>query len=160
MSARQLPQVDYQAVKAATRQLVQMAGGASAAALVTRVAHQDISRYGSPLEDHQERFMPLDVVADIESECGEPVVTRALADLAGHILVPRPNIARSGSALGIITAKALKETSEVFVAIAESLGDGKLCAADVARIDTDIDEAIVKLMALRLQVQAEAEGAE
>lgn len=160
MTGRQLPANDYAAIKAATRQLIAHAGGAVAASAVTRGGHQNIGRYGSAQPDDGERFMPADVVADLESECGQPVLTRALAKLAGHILVPEPRVARSGTALGSITGKALKETSDVFVALGEGLGDGAICAADAARIDAEIDEAIVKLLALRLQVQAEAEGVE
>lgn len=160
MTGRQLPANDYAALKAATRQLINAAGGAVAAAAVTRGGHQNIGRYGSAQPDDGERFMPADVIADLESECGQPVMTRALAKLSGHLLVPEPRVVRSGTALGSVTAKALKETSDVFVALGEGLGDGRLCAADAARIEAEIEEAVVKLLALRLQVQADAEGGE
>lgn len=159
MTGRQLPASDYSALKAATRQLVTTVGGPSAAALVTRGDHQSVSRYGSANPEHGERFMPIDVVADLESECEQPIVTRMLAEQAGFLLVPMPRAA-GGLALQMITAKALKETSEVFVSLADSLGDGSLSADEAERVTRDIDEAIAKLAALRLQVLAEAEGAE
>lgn len=155
---RQLPDRDYQALKAASRQLVNAAGGTVAAAAVTRGDHQSISRYGSAHPDNADRFMPIDVLADLESECEQPLLTKELARLSGHLLVPVPHVVRSGTALGVVTAKALKETSEVFVALADSMGDGKLCAADAAAIGREIDEALAKLAALKLQVQAEAEA--
>jgi hypothetical protein len=151
---RQLPDRDYQALKAATRQLVNAAGGTVAAAAVTRGDHQSMSRYGSA---HPDRFMPIDVLADLESECEQPVMTRELARLSGHLLVPVPLVARTGSALGVITAKALKETSEVFVALADGMGDGKLNAAEAAKIGREIDEALARLAGLKLQVNAEVE---
>lgn len=154
---RQLPDRDYQALKAATRQLINAAGGTVAAAAVTRGDHQGISRYGSAHPDNADRFMPIDVIADLESECEQPVLTKELARLSGHLLVQVPNVVRSGTALGVITAKALKETSEVFVALADGMGDGRLCATDAANIGREIDEALAKLAALKLQVQAEAE---
>lgn len=160
MTGRQLPASDYSALKAATRQLVITVGGAVAAAAVTRGDHQGISRYGSANPEYDERFMPVDVVADLESECEQPVVTRALATQAGFLLVPMPKGVGAGTALGMVTAKALKETSEVFVALADALGDGKVCAADARRVVPEIDEAIAKLAALKLQVQAEAEAGE
>lgn len=160
MTGRQLPANDYSAIKAATRQLIAHAGGSVAASAVTRGGHQNIGRYGSAQADDAERFMPADVVADLESECGQPVLTRALAKLAGHILVPEPRVTRSGTALGAVTAAALKETSEVFVSIADGLGDGSISVAEASRIEADIEDAIVKLLALREQVRAEAEGAE
>jgi len=155
--ARQLPDRDYQTLKAVTRQLVNSAGGASAAAAITRGDHQSISRYGSAHPDNADRFMPIDVLADLESECEQPVLTKELARLSGHLLVPVPKVVRSGTALGIVTAGALKETSEVFVALADRLGDGKLCTDDAAHIGREIDEALAKLAALKLQVNAEAE---
>ncbi|WP_303989992.1 phage regulatory CII family protein [Devosia ginsengisoli] len=155
---RQLPDRDYQALFAATRQLVTAAGGPVAAAAITRGDHQSISRYGSAHPDNADRFMPIDVLADLESECEQPVLTKELARLSGHLLVPVPRVVRSGTALGAVTASALKETSEVFVALADGLGDGRLCAADAAHIGREIDEALAKLAALKLQVNAEAES--
>lgn len=159
MTARYLPASDYSALKASTRHLVSTVGGPSAAANITRGDHQSVSRYGSANPEHAERFMPIDVVADLESECEQPIVTRMLAEQAGFLLVPMPRAA-GGLALQMISAKALKETSEVFVALADSLGDGKVCAEDAAKVTKEIDEAIAKLAALKLQVLAEAEGAE
>ena len=155
---RQLPDRDYQALKAATRQLVNAAGGSVAAAAVTRGDHQGISRYGSAHDDNADRFTPVDVLADLESECEQPLLTRELARLSGHLLVPVPRSVGSGTALGVITSKALKETSEVFVALADAMGDGRICTADALRIGREIDEALIKLVALKLQVNSEAEA--
>lgn len=155
---RQLPDRDYQVIKAATRRLIDAAGGPVAAAEVTRGAHQDMSRYGSAHPDNAGRFMPVDVLADLESETEQPILTKSLAKLAGFLLVPEPKVALSGSALGVITSKALKETSEVFVALADATLDGKVCSADADNISREIDEAMAKLAALKLQVRAEAEA--
>ena len=158
MSARQLPASDYQKLKAASRALVGAAGGAVAAAAVTRGDHQSVSRYGSAHPDNEDRFMPIDVVADLESECEQPVLTRALAEMSGHLLVPVPRAVGSGTALGQVTAAALKETSQVFVELADALGDGKLSKPEARVIGDEIDHALGKLAALKLQVMAEAEG--
>lgn len=159
MTGRYLPASDYSALKASTRHLVLTVGGPSAAANITRGDHQSVSRYGSANPEHDERFMPIDVVADLESECEQPIVTRMLAEQAGFLLVPMPRAA-GGLALQMITAKALKETSEVFVSLADSLGDGKVDTAEADKVCKDIDEAIAKLAALRLQVLAEVETGE
>lgn len=155
MKARQLPANDYAGLKAATRRLLAEAGGPVDAARATRVDHQGLSRYGNSGADHDERFIPADVIADIEAECGQPIVTRKLAELSGYLLVPVPRVALSGTALGAITASSLKETSDVFVAIGDSLGDGRISQEDADRISREIDEAMAKLAALKLQVQAE-----
>lgn len=155
MLSRQLAGREYQAIKAATRRLVSAAGGPSAASDVTRGAHQHMSAYGSAHPDQADRFMPVDVVADLEAQVEQPILTAALARLGGFLLVPQPRADRLGAALAIAAAKALKETSEVFVSVAERSADGEICADDAAAISKEIDEAMIKLAALKLQVQAE-----
>jgi hypothetical protein len=69
-----------------------------------------------------------------------------------------PRAVGSGTALGQVTAAALKETSQVFVELADALGDGKLSKPEARVIGDEIDQALGKLAALKLQVMAEAEG--
>lgn len=156
MTGRQLPASDYDAIRAATRKLISTVGGPVAAAGVTRGDHQNISRYGSAHPDNAERFMPIDVVADLEAECEQPVLTSLLARMTGHMLVTVPQVSPSGSPLAAITAASLKETADVFVALGASLGDGRLSKAEAEAIAREIDEALAKLAALKLQVLAEA----
>lgn len=160
MIGRQLPAKDYLIIKAATRDLVEACAGPVKAATYTRVGHADLSRYGSVHEDHVERFMPADVMADLEAQCGSPILSDALAKLADHLLVRLPDVGLSGTALGRVTAATMKETSDVFVAIGGALGDGQVSEADAAGIVREIDEALAKLAALRLQIEAECRGTE
>jgi hypothetical protein len=148
------------ALKAAQRRLVMQAGGQEACVLVPGMRlsrHQSFNDYGNPAM--ADKHMPLDVAATLE-RFTTPEVTRVLARLCNHMLVPLPRAELSGTALGKSVATALKETSEVFVAMAEAMGDGQLCAADVAKVGREIEEAISRLAALKLQVQAEVERAE
>lgn len=156
MSARQLPESDYFKIKAATRQLVKVAGNSSHAALITRVSQQRLSEYGAP---QSALYMPIDVVADLEAEVG-PVLTAQLAALSHHLLVPMPEACRAGSVLGRVTGEAMKETSEVFIAIADIIKDGKITGDEAKRFAVEIDEALAKLVALKLQVEAEIEAVE
>ncbi|MFP9138721.1 phage regulatory CII family protein [Devosia sp. XGJD_8] len=156
MSARQLPESDYFKLRAATRRLVKFAGNGSQAALITRVSQQRLSEYGQP---EAQLFIPIDVVADLEAECG-PVVTTELAALSNYLLVPMPEACRKGAVLGRITGEAMKETSEVFITIADIIKDGVVTGAEVKRLSHEIDEALAKLVALKLQVAADSEAAE
>ncbi|CAN7583142.1 hypothetical protein LJR016_004291 [Devosia sp. LjRoot16] len=153
--ARQLSAGDYAGLKSAFRQLVGKFGKQDHAASVTRVRQQDISRYGSTDEDDAERFAPIDVIADLESEVG-PVVTRELARMNNHVLVPLPAINASRGPLGRITAEALKEVSDVFSKMGQALADETLTSVEGAQLDTEIDEAIEKLLALKAQIDFEA----
>ena len=145
----------YAGLKSAFRALVSRFGKQEHAASLTRVGQQEISRYGSVRPDDAERYAPIDVIADLEHEVG-PVVTEELARLAHCRLVPLPAIARTRNPLGLVTAKAMRETSEVFVRLATFLDDGVLSSAEGQHLDREIDDAIVHLLALKAQVDEEA----
>lgn len=74
----------YLALKAFTRALIEKAGGLEAAATRTRVGKSQLHEYGNP---DKRDFIPIDVVADLEADVGEPIVSRALAHTAGFALV-------------------------------------------------------------------------
>ena len=123
MTARFLPANDYAALKASTRDLVRRCGGATAASRTTRVAQQVLSRYGDTSEENADRFAGIDVVADLEAECGEPIITRELALLAGYDLAPRGE--RRGCAVSA-AAKMVSANGEAIGAILEALADGSI----------------------------------
>lgn len=156
MSVTPTPQ---QALKAATRRLIAACGGQESAALIPGMPiqrHQSFSEAGSPA--HPDRMLRIDVAALLEADCGLPLVTAALAKATGHVLVPLPAVLAMRSPLGRITARALKETSEVFATLGAALDDGVLSAVEGRHLDTQIDEAIEQLLVLKAQVDFEAGG--
>ncbi len=128
MLGRAFPAPAYQALKAAFRRLTKAAGGQESAASVTRVDHQRIGRYGRAQEP---MFAPVDVVADLEADVGEPHVTRMLADLQGCLLIPKPPL--QGDPEWIAHLGALgKEAGEALSCLSEALeSDGKITADEV-----------------------------
>ncbi len=60
--------------------------GIEAACELTGKSKATIGRYYSESEEHDDRFMPIDVVAQLESASKFPHVTAALADLRGITL--------------------------------------------------------------------------
>ena len=148
--ARQLPERDYLALKAATRAIVKRCGGQEAAAENTRVSHQALSRYGA-LEDSP-NFAPIDVIADLEAEIGEPIVTRELASLLGLKLIAVDAGAAMTPAQRL--ARVMKETHEVNAAFADALSDGKVDAADAQKIVREARDAIGELERLILSLSA------
>lgn len=72
-------------LKSAFRAALRIAGGGESFQHATRVSAAVLSRYASPTED---LFPPIDVVLDLEADLGSPVVTSALARLAGWRLTP------------------------------------------------------------------------
>jgi len=157
MKARQLPQRDYNRLKTAFRDLVKAIGTQQKCAERTRVDQTTISNYGSTDTRNDETFAPIDVIADLEADVG-PVVTRELAALAHHALVPLPEVLRSRNPIGRITGEAMKETADVFIRMGKALDDGTITAIEGKHLDREIDEAVTKLLALRARVDFEAAG--
>ena len=146
----------YRGLKHVTRELIDSFGAQKAAAALVRVEQSELSDYGNI--SRLDRWMPLDVVADLESKVG-PIVTRQLAELTGHVLVRLPSVNGGDLRLMQVTAEALKEVSEVFAKLAGFLEDGTLSAVEGAQLDREIEEAIVKLLQLKAQIDALAGGA-
>ena len=77
-------------LKAATRRSIKAVRG-NKFALVTRVEAEALSNYGSIAPECADKFMPVDVLADLQHEYGRGVASpllEALAELAGFKLVP------------------------------------------------------------------------
>lgn len=154
MSARQLPANDYAGLKAATRQLVTAAGGGNEGSKVTRVSQQVLSGYGSANAEHAERFVPLDVIADLEAECGQPIVTRKLAELAHCLLVQLPRGA-GHAAVTERSGRSAHEFGEVMAGVFGALAnDGKITPDEAQPILTDIRELMLELAGLAEAVKA------
>lgn len=60
--------------------------GIEAACAITGRSKATIGRYYSDSQEHDDRFMPIDVVAELEAAARFPHVTSALADLRGITL--------------------------------------------------------------------------
>jgi hypothetical protein len=158
--ARELPQRDYVLVKLAVRDLINACGGARRASEHTRVRQPQLDRYASL--DKPDELMPADVVADLEAYCGQPIVSRALAELMGFVLEPVPRAIRTGMTLGRISGQAMKETADVFARLGDMLSDGVLTKVEGRSLQSEINEAVEKLLTLKHQVRedAEREGAQ
>ena len=64
--------------------------GIEAAARASGKSKATLGRYYSDADEHADRFMPVDVVAALEQEAGYPLMTEALAELAGVTLAQDP----------------------------------------------------------------------
>lgn len=126
---REITAVEFAALKTASRALVQAVGGIEAAALVCRYQKSAIAEACS--RTAPDRTLPLDVVADLERCAGEPYVTRVLAGLNGHALLPTPAI---GPAEAQAIARVLSGGGEVGAAFAEGYADARLSGAERQRL--------------------------
>ncbi len=153
---RLLPAASYCGLKAAFRRLASQAGGQESLASITRVSQAQISLYGRPPGSATtEAYAPVDVVADAEADTGEPLVTRALADLAGYILVKKP--AASAKPVDFHDLAAFgKESGEALARLAQVLDDGQVSAQeapaaiaelrDVQRVVASIEQGLLMVL--------------
>jgi len=113
------------------------------------------SDYANPaLED---RHIPLDVAVELDAFNGNGRILGAAAALIGFVLARLPEVALGESRLGKVTARAMKECAEVFSHLATMLEDERVVASELPAFEKEVDEAIAKLMRLKLQARAEAE---
>lgn len=120
IDARTLSQNIYGRLLAATKRLIKANGTAESAAMDTRVTESQLLKYqNANLPD----VMPIDVVADLETTAGEPVVTRLLAELSGHALVKLPPAGQPETEEMSSFLIYLTETSEATQTISKALAD-------------------------------------
>jgi len=142
-------------LKAATRRAIEIAGGARSFAAVTRIKEGNLSKYGSPNEEHAETFMPIDVAVEADMEAGSPIILSAMAEMLGYKLVPMaaaaddPDVITQADALTVAN-----EMSDVIRVITTALADGRACAADRKDITREADEAVKALKLILKKVGA------
>lgn len=153
---------DRQALKRATRALVRAVGGQEAAVGFTRLKrHQAFSDFASCAPDHAERFMPADIIADLEGVTagtpGHPAVTRELARQAGFALVPLPRARGGGRPMADHLAEVIRESAEVTMTLALDLR----APAGVLRerLRREVAEAVQALIDLDAALAADEGGA-
>lgn len=109
--------------------------GVEAACAVTGRSKATIGRYYSDQDEHGDRFMPIDVVAQLEAASPFPHVTAALADLRGITLGydgQRREAASSGVNQDVV---ALAQRFALLMSeYNQAIGDGKISANEAKRM--------------------------
>lgn len=84
------PQIDdaTRVIKAATRALIKLAGGNVCAAVVAGRSKSTVQRWGSLAADDMDWVIPAGCAVALEADTGEPLVTRAMAELNGRSIGP------------------------------------------------------------------------
>jgi len=131
------------ALKAGFRELVKLVGGQDYAARLLGVSQSRISENAAP---HQpDCTARIHHIAALEAEAGVPVVTRILAELAGHELVPLGTFKTEDPHIHL--ARIIKDAGEVSIAISQALADGRISPAEARTLKQEAEEAIQTLHA-------------
>ena len=109
--------------------------GIEAACAITGKSKATLGRYYSDNDEHDDRFMPIDVVAELEAAARFPHVTAALADLRGITLSydgEKRNAATKGVNQDVV---ALAQRFAVLMSeYNQAIGDGRISVNEAKRM--------------------------
>lgn len=141
-------------LKAATESQIKALGGLEAAAQCTRVGKTELGYYQSL--SHPERFMPIDIAADLAVAGGGCEIIAELADAVGCTCVPgsrQPtSLCADFKAFGDYAASVFRD----FPAL---LGDARLDVRRIRQLDRDLSLVIKAAMDARSALRSLSEGA-
>lgn len=131
--------------------------GIEAACELSGKSKATIGRYYSDSDEHGDRFMPVDVVAALESASSFPHITSALADLRGITLAydgSRRNATSSGvnSDVVVLSQRFAMLMGEYNIAIA----DGKISINEAKRLLRETLSIQQVLLEMKLNLEDEA----
>lgn len=147
---------EFYRLKAAMKDLVQRCGGQKRAAEIVGLAQSMISYICT--RENRAQFSPAAVLL-LERECGDPIVTRASAELQGFGLVGDGSLgARAPANPYVAIADLSTEYSEVVQEFALRTADGVFSNADGAAMDRRLSDIVDKAEAFRLLIAKQAAG--
>ena len=152
-----LTELERRALKSVVGLAVKTAGGQENAVNVTsRISrHVAFSEYANP--EIGDRHCPIDVAVELDQFNATPLILKAMARMTGHELIALPRVVGDDSPLGQISGAALKEVGEVFATLGKQLEDGKISRLEDQALNREIDEAVEKLLTLKLVAHAMVE---
>ena len=131
--------------------------GIEAACELTGKSKATLGRYYSDSDEHDDRFMPVDVVALLEGASRFPHVTAALADLRGITLSydgERRNASTSGVNQDVV---ALAQRFGMLMAeYNQAIGDGKISVNEAKRLLRETLAIQQVLLEMKLNLEEEA----
>lgn len=130
--------------------------GIEAACALTGKSKATLGRYYSDQDEHGDRFMPIDVVAQLEAASRFPHVTAALADLRGVTLsydaekhnAPTKGVNQDVVALAQRFAMLMSEYNT-------AIGDGKITANEAKRMLRETLAIQQVLLEMKLNLEEE-----
>jgi hypothetical protein len=130
--------------------------GIETACLLTGKSKATLGRYYSDADEHGDRFMPIDVVAQLEAASSFPHVTSALADMRGITLAydvdranaPAHDVNHDVVALAQRFAMLMSEYNS-------AISDGKITVNEAKRMLRETTALQQVLLAMKLNLEDE-----
>jgi hypothetical protein len=131
--------------------------GIETACEITGKSKATLGRYYSDNDEHDDRFMPIDVVAALEASSRFPHVTAALADLRG-ITMSYDGEKRNATSTGVNQdVVALAQRFGMLMAeYNQAIGDGKISVNEAKRLLRETLAIQQVLLEMKLNLEDEA----
>ncbi len=131
--------------------------GIEAACELSGKSKATIGRYYSDADEHEDRFMPIDVVAALESASSFPHVTSALADLRG-ITLAYDGTRRNATSQGVNSdVVALSQRFAMLMGeYNTAIADGKISINEAKRLLRETLSIQQVLLEMKLNLEEEA----
>jgi len=131
--------------------------GIEAACKITGKSKATLGRYYSDSEEHDDRFMPIDVVAALEAASRFPHVTSGLADLRGITLSydsERRNSTSTGVNQDVVVLA--QRFAMLMSEYNQAISDGKITANEAKRLLRETLAIQQVLLDMKLSLEEEA----
>jgi hypothetical protein len=133
--------------------------GLEAACALTGKSKATLGRYYSDAQEHDDRFMPVDAVAQLEAAAGYPHVTAALAELRGITLTYDDERKNSGG--GGVNSDVIALSQRFAMLMGEynqSIADGKITINEAKRLLRETLELQRVLLDMKIHLEHESVG--
>ena len=132
--------------------------GFEAACELTGKSKATLGRYFSMASEHEERFMPIDVVAQLEGAAGYPYVTCALAELRGIMLQysQKRDVESHGGVNADVVALSQRFAS-LMAEYNQSIADGIITINEAKRLLRETQDIQQVLVEMKLHLEHEAQ---
>ena len=130
--------------------------GIEAAATITGKSKATLGRYYADTDDTPARFMPIDVVAQLEAAARFPHVTTALADLRGVTL--SHDTRRANAPKGNVNSDVIALSQRFAMLIAEyqtAIEDGTITITEAKRLLAETTQLQRVLLDMKLHLETE-----
>jgi len=141
----------FHRVKAATRDLIKVCGGVVRAGEIACASKSEVSRWQSVGD---EGIIPITAMLALERDCGEPFVTRVLADLNGRRISGPDEAPETSSSVMSDHAEVVRAAAEMMMTGAKALADGKVTPAEAEMFDRAVSELECAVAPLRRTLAA------
>lgn len=131
--------------------------GIEAACALTGKSKATLGRYYSDQDEHDDRFMPIDVVAQLERSAKFPHVTAALADLRGLTMsLDGARHAPTGKSFNRDVVTLAQRFAMLMGEYHQSIADGRISANEAKRMLRETLALQQVLLDMKLSLEAEA----